>query len=142
MKTPLIRLVLAVSLDGRLAFPSGAATHLGREGDRQFLEKSLAWADGTLIGGGTLRAHKNTCLIHNQELIKTRISEGRSKQPTAIVISRQPKFCNSWPFFQQPIQRWLISPEEISRKYSVRSYRISMLKLTNYIKLNNYHNYI
>ena len=121
MKTPLVRLVLAVSIDGRIAFPSGAATHLGGEDDRKFLEKSLAWADGTLIGGGTLRAHKNTCIIHNHELIKTRISEGRSKQPTVVVVSRQKEFCNSWPFFHQPIQRWLISPEEISNKHSVPS---------------------
>ena len=109
-----IRLVLAISLDGRLALPHGGKAQLGSNSDRKVLEDSLAWSDATLIGGGTLRAHQNTCLIHNHELIKHRISEGRSEQPIAIVISNQKDFCKDWPFYNQPIKRWLICSKTTS----------------------------
>ena len=52
-----MRLVLAVSLDGRLAPPSGGAAQLGGSGDRRVLEEALAWSDAALLGAGTLRAH-------------------------------------------------------------------------------------
>ena len=42
--------MLAVSLDGRLAPPSGGAAQLGGSGDRQVLEQALAWSDAVLIG--------------------------------------------------------------------------------------------
>ncbi len=113
-----VRLVLAISLDGRLALPEGDTTPLGNKSDRRVLEESLAWSDGTLIGGGTLRSHKNTCLIHNNQLLKIRQSEGRSKQPIAVVVSSQKGFCADWNFFQQPIERWLLSPNEESMQCS------------------------
>ena len=53
MQRPLVRLVLAVSLDGRLAPPSGGAAQLGGAGDRRVLEQALAWSDAVLIGAGT-----------------------------------------------------------------------------------------
>lgn len=114
-----IRLVLAISLDGRLALPWGGKTQLGSNDDRKVLEESLAWSDATLIGGGTLRAHQNTCLIHDSELIKHRISEGRSEQPIALVISNQKDFCQDWPFFNQPIKRWLISSKASSTQQNI-----------------------
>ena len=41
MKRPEIILVIASSLDGRIAFPQGGETHLGSEYDKQLLNKSL-----------------------------------------------------------------------------------------------------
>ena len=52
-----LKLVLAVSLDGRLAPPGGGAAQLGGAGDRRVLEQALTWADACLLGAGTLRAH-------------------------------------------------------------------------------------
>ena len=118
MNIPWIRLVLAISLDGRLAFPNGGNTSLGGKRDRFFLEKSLAWADGILIGGGTIRAHQNICLINDHQLLEQRKAEGRSAQPVAVVVSSQKDFCNKWPFFKQPIERWLISPREVLSQLS------------------------
>ncbi len=109
VNSPWVKLVLAISLDGRLALPSGEATHLGGQGDRKVLEEALAWADASLLGAGTLRAHQNTCLIKNKSLIKQRILEGRSEQPIVFVISKKNNFDFAWPFFQQPIERWLLS---------------------------------
>ena len=111
---PTVRLVLAISLDGRLAPPQGGPAQLGGEGDRRVLEQALAWADACLIGAGTLRAHQCTCLIRNPQLLDQRREEGRPVQPTALVVSRSPDFSQEWLFFRQPLQRWLLScaPEQ------------------------------
>ncbi len=93
--------------------PNASKAQLGGRGDRKVLEEALAWSDGTLIGGGTLRAHQKTCLIHNSKLIKQRVKEGRSQQPISIIVSSQKDFSLSWDFFHQPIQRWLLSPAKI-----------------------------
>ena len=101
--------MLAISLDGRLAPPGGGAAQLGGSGDRRALEESLAWADACLIGAGTLRAHQCTCLIRDADLLETRRGADRSAQPIAIVVSRSSGFSPDWPFFQQPLERWLLS---------------------------------
>ena len=106
---PWVRLVLAISLDGRLAPPGGGAAQLGGSGDRRVLEESLAWADACLIGAGTLRAHRCTCLIRDADLLARRRLADRSEQPIAIVVSRSSGFSFDWPFFQQPLERWLLS---------------------------------
>ena len=106
-----MRLVLAVSLDGRLAPPGGGAAQLGGEGDRRALEQALVWADACLIGAGTLRAHQCTCLIRNPQLIEQRRSEGRAEQPAAVVVSHQSEVPQQWRFFEQPLQRWLLAPK-------------------------------
>ena len=102
------RLVLAISLDGRLAPAGGGAAQLGGSGDRRALEQALAWADGCLIGARTLRLHGSTCLIRDADLQQQRLSQGRSPQPTAIVVSGSGRFAADLPFFAQPIVRWLL----------------------------------
>ena len=110
VRQPWVRLVLAVSLDGRLAPPEGGAAQLGGEGDRHALEQAMVWADACLMGAGTLRAHECTCLIRDPQLRQKRVLEGRPPQPTAVVVSRQADFPQQWRFFQQPLRRWLLSP--------------------------------
>ena len=107
---PTVRLVLAISLDGRLAPPEGGAAQLGGKGDRAVLEQALAWADACLVGAGTLRAHQCTCLIHDPQLLEQRRQEGRPEQPAAVVVSRQAEFPQDWLFFRQPLRRWLLAP--------------------------------
>ncbi|QNJ17992.1 5-amino-6-(5-phosphoribosylamino)uracil reductase [Synechococcus sp. A18-40] len=107
---PTVRLVLAISLDGRLAPAEGGAAQLGGDGDRIALEQALAWADACLIGAGTLRAHQCTCLIRNQTLVDQRLAAGRPAQPAVVVASRSGNVSSSWRFFQQPLQRWLLAP--------------------------------
>ena len=110
---PFVRLVLAISLDGRLAPPEGGAAKLGGEGDRRALEEALAWGDACLIGAGTLRAHQCTCLIRNPQLLEKRRMEGRPAQPAAVVVSGSPDFSQDWLFFRQPLQRWLLAPAPV-----------------------------
>ena len=109
MTIPLIKVVLAISLDGRIGLGDGSPAALGGDGDRDNLEKSLAWADLVLIGGETLRAHKNICLLKKKNLIKRRVKEGRSEQPISLVVSNKVDFSIEWSFFNQPIERWLMS---------------------------------
>ena len=110
MPAPELRLVLAVSLDGRLAPPEGGAAQLGGAGDRRALEEALAWADGCLIGARTLRLHGSTCLIHAPDLLAQRRRAPLPDQPVAVVVSRSGHLDPALPFFRQPLQRWLLSP--------------------------------
>ncbi len=109
--TPWLRLVLAVSLDGRLAPPEGGAAQLGGKGDRRVLEEALAWADGCLIGAETLRRHGTTCLIHAPDLLEERARQGRPPQPVTIAVSRRGHLPPELPFFRQPLERWLLLAE-------------------------------
>jgi 5-amino-6-(5-phosphoribosylamino)uracil reductase len=101
-------LVLAISLDGRLAPADGGAAQIGGPGDRRVLEEALAWADAAMIGAGTLRLHGSTCLIHAADLLAGRRALGRPAQPTAIVVSASGMIDPSLPFFRQPLRRWLL----------------------------------
>ena len=112
MPAPEVRLVLAVSLDGRLAPATGGAAQLGGSGDRRALEEALAWADGALVGGQTIRAHGCTCLIRDADPLERRQQEGRPPQPAALVVSRQSDWDQDLRLFQQPLERWLLGPLE------------------------------
>ncbi len=112
----MVRLVIAVSLDGRIAFSSDVKANLGGSADRKVLEESLAWADATLMGRRTLSIHQNTCLIHSKKLINQRRKDGKQDQPISIIVSRKSSFKSNWEFFKQPIQKWLLSPKESSTK--------------------------
>ncbi len=108
MSRPELRLVLAISLDGRLAAAEGGAAQIGGAGDRQVLEEALAWADAVLLGAQTLRLHGSTCLIHRPELLRQRSAAGLAPQPLAIVVSRSGVVPPELPFFQQPLERGLL----------------------------------
>tara|TARA_Y100001968_G_scaffold272766_1_gene265130 strand:- start:584 stop:1261 length:678 start_codon:yes stop_codon:yes gene_type:complete len=103
-----VKLVLASSIDGRIAYPIGGKTQLGNSGDRLALEESLAWSDGTLMGGQTLRDHQSVCIIKNKNLIKKRISQGKDEQPISLIASNQIDYPINWLFFKQPVKRWLL----------------------------------
>ena len=108
---PRVRLVLAISLDGRLAPAEGGSAKLGGDGDRRALEEALTWADACLIGAGTLRVHQCTCLIRDADLLERRRAAERPDQPDAVVVSRQSNFPGHWLFFQQPLRRLLLGPQ-------------------------------
>ena len=111
MKNPWVRLVLASSIDGRIAYPEGGKTQLGQSGDRLVLEEAIAWSDGILMGGQTLRDHRSICIIKNKSLLKQRILDGKAEQPISLIASNQSDFPINWLFFKQPVQRWLLQKE-------------------------------
>ncbi len=107
MNTPSIVIIIASSLDGRIAFPQGGETHLGSKKDRKMLDKNLSIVDATIFGLGTLKAHQSTYLVKNYyKNGKINISKN---QPISIVASNSKKFNKDWNYFKQPIKRWLIS---------------------------------
>jgi len=108
LNRPELRLVLAISLDGRLAPAEGGAAQIGGPGDRQALEEALAWADAVLVGAETLRLHGSTCLIHRSQLLEQRRAAALPPQPLAIVVSRSGAIPGDLPFFQQPLERGLL----------------------------------
>ena len=112
MRNQWVKLVLASSIDGRIAYPEGGKTQLGQSGDRLVLEESIAWSDGILMGGQTLRDHQSICIIKNKSLLKQRISEGKPEQPIALLASNQIDFPVDFLFFKQPVQRWLLQNQD------------------------------
>ena len=108
MKRPEIILVIASSLDGRIAFPQGGESHLGSKYDKQLLNKSLTKVDATLFGSGTLKAHQSTFLIRKNHFLKNR-QEILANQPISVIAGNSENFSKSWRYFKQPIRRWLIS---------------------------------
>ena len=111
MSIPRVTIVIASSLDGRIAFPQGGESHLGSEEDRKMLNQNLSMVDDTNFGLGTLKAHESTYLIKNRnENNETKISKS---QPISIVASNSKKFNSNWKYFRQPIRRWLISSSKV-----------------------------
>ena len=110
MKKPEIILVIASSLDGRIAFPQGGESHLGSEYDKKLLNQSLTKVDATLFGSGTLKAHQSTILIRKKHFFKNK-QEISINQPISIIAGNGKHFSNSWRYFNQPIRRWLISSD-------------------------------
>ena len=112
MSIPRVTIVIASSLDGRIAFPNGGESHLGSEEDRKMLNQNLSMVDATIFGLGTLKAHESTYLIKNRdENNEAKISKS---QPISIVASNSKKFNSTWRYFQQPIRRWLISSKKVN----------------------------
>ena len=110
MKKPEIILVIASSLDGRIAFPQGGESHLGSRFDRELLNRSLTKVDATLFGSGTLKAHQSTFLIKKKDFFRNR-KEISVNQPISIIAGNSKNFSKSWRYFNQPIRRWLISSD-------------------------------
>ncbi len=111
MSIPRVTIVIASSLDGRIAFPEGGESHLGSEEDKRMLNNNLSMVDATIFGLGTLKAHQSTYLIKRRcEINKAKISKS---QPISIVASNSKKFNRNWKYFRQPIRRWLISSNTV-----------------------------
>jgi len=110
LNIPSVVIIIASSLDGRIAFPHGGESHLGSEKDKKYLSENLSIVDATIFGLGTLQAHKSTYLVRNY--YKNTQSEISQIQPISILASNSREFINSWDYFKQPIRRWLISSKQ------------------------------
>jgi len=111
LSIPSVIIVIASSLDGRIAFPGGGESHLGSEEDKKMLNQNLSTVDATIFGLGTLIAHQSTYLIKNlNDNDEVNISKS---QPISIVASNSKNFNSNWKYFRQPIRRWLISSSKV-----------------------------
>ena len=111
MSIPRVIIVIASSLDGRIAFPGGGESHLGSKEDRKMLNQHLSMVDATIFGLGTLIAHQSTYLIKNPN-DNDEVNVSKS-QPISIVASNSKKFNSNWKYFRQPIRRSLISSSKV-----------------------------
>jgi len=111
LNIPRVIIVIASSLDGRIAFPEGGESHLGSEEDKKMLNQNLSMVDATIFGLGTLIAHKSTYLVKN--LTNNNEVNILKSQPISIVASNSKKFNSNWKYFSQPIRRWLISSSKV-----------------------------
>ncbi|NJL45650.1 MAG: RibD family protein [Leptolyngbyaceae cyanobacterium SM2_3_12] len=106
---PHISLVLAMSLDGKIADAQRQPARFGSTADLAHLEARVALADGVLFGGGTLRAYGSTLSIRNPALITQRQERGQPDQPLQIVWSPSGQLDPHCRFFQQPVPRSLVT---------------------------------
>ncbi len=127
MKKPEVILVIAVSLDGRIAFPKGGASHIGSDQDKRLLNKSLSSVDATLFGSGTLKTHQSTYLVKKTNFL-TKHQSISTNQPISIIAGNSKNFSSEWNYFQQPITRWLISSKDNIDKSSIKFDRTFLFK--------------
>lgn len=106
---PHTTVVLAMSADGKIADVTRSPARFGSQTDKAHLEKQIAIADAVLFGAGTLRAYGTTLTVSHPDLLKHRKSNGKPPQPINIVISDSGQLNPELRFFQQPVERWLIS---------------------------------
>jgi 5-amino-6-(5-phosphoribosylamino)uracil reductase len=109
MNRPWTSLVLAMSLDGKIADARRRAARFSSPADLDHLEARVAEADGVLLGGGTLRAYGTTLSVRNPALIAARRQRGQIDQPIHIVWSPSGRLDPQCRFFQQPVPRGLIT---------------------------------
>lgn len=113
---PHTTVILATSADGKIADFQKSPARFGSANDKKHLEKQIASSDAVLFGAGTLRAYGTTMRISSTQLIEEREKLGKPPQPAQIVCSRSLDINPNFPFFQQPIPRWLLTckkPENI-----------------------------
>lgn len=106
---PSVTVVLAMSLDGKIADASRSAARFGSAADRQHLEAQIAAVDAVLFGAGTLRAYGTTLPVSHPDLLAQREQQGKPPQPIQIVCSRSAEIPSHIRFFNQPVPRWLLT---------------------------------
>lgn len=106
---PHITLVLAMSLDGKIANAQRGAARFSSAADLAHLEEKVAAADGVLFGGGTLRAYGTTLSVRNPDLLAQRRQRQQTDQPVQIVWSPSGNLDPNFRYFQQPVPRGLVT---------------------------------
>jgi len=104
-----ITVVLAMSVDGKIADFTRAPARFGSMSDRSHLERQVAAADVVLFGAGTLRAYGTTLTVTNRELLQQRQLLGKPPQPIHLVVSNSGRIDPQIRFFCQPVRRWLLT---------------------------------
>jgi 5-amino-6-(5-phosphoribosylamino)uracil reductase len=109
-------LVLAMTVDGKIADGNRSAAKFSSPQDFRHLEEQVAQADAVLIGAGTLRIHGTTMRVLDPELIQARVHRGQPPQPIQIVCSRRGNLDPDLKFFRQPVPKWLLTTANIQGK--------------------------
>ena len=106
---PLTHVILAMSADGKISDAARSPARFGSAADRRYLEEQIAASDAVLFGAATLRAYGTTLPVRSPDLLAQRQQQHRSPQPIQIVCSASGDLDSTFPFFQQPVPRWLLT---------------------------------
>ncbi|WP_218081815.1 RibD family protein [Anthocerotibacter panamensis] len=106
---PWVSLVLATSLDGKIAARRDARPGFPSVHDQAHLEMQVSLADAMLIGAGTIRAYSTAFTVRQPELLAARAERGQKPQPTLVIASRTLDLSLDWPLFRQPLERILLT---------------------------------
>jgi 5-amino-6-(5-phosphoribosylamino)uracil reductase len=118
---PHTTVVLAMSADGKIADVTRSPARFGSITDKAHLETQIAAKDAVLFGAGTLRAYGTTLTVSHRDLLKHRKDNGKPPQPVHIVLSDSGEFNRDLRFFQQPVERWLLSTATGARFWQARA---------------------
>jgi 5-amino-6-(5-phosphoribosylamino)uracil reductase len=106
---PHTTVVLAMSVDGKIADVTRSPARFGSRADQAHLEKQIAASDAVLFGAGTLCAYGTTLTVSHPKLLQRRTKGGHSPQPVHIVLSSSANLDPEIRFFRQPVKRWLLT---------------------------------
>jgi 5-amino-6-(5-phosphoribosylamino)uracil reductase len=106
---PLVTVILAMSLDGKIADAARSPARFGSPVDKSHLETQIATVDAVLFGAGTLRAYGTTLRITSPERLQQRALQQKPAQPLQILCSGTGKIDSRLPFFNQSVPRWLLT---------------------------------
>lgn len=123
MKTnrPHTTVILAMSVDGKIADKLRSPARFSSQQDQEHLEQQVAIMDGVLFGAGTLNAYGTTIRITNSELLETRKQQGKPPQPAQIVVSGSGKLNPHCRFFQQSVPHWLLTTTQGQEFWKTRT---------------------
>jgi 5-amino-6-(5-phosphoribosylamino)uracil reductase len=112
-----IRVILAMSADGKISDAYRSAARFSSANDKEHLEAEIAEVDATVFGAGTLRAYGTTLLIKDAGRKQRRQDQGRPEQPIHIVCSASGQLDRDWLFFRQPVPRWLLTTPDGAKEW-------------------------
>ena len=118
---PHTTVVLAMSVDGKIADFRRSPARFGSRVDKAHLEKQIATADAVLFGAGTLAAYGTTLTVTDPTLVKLRAQGGKPPQPVHIVITHSANLNPEIKFFKQPVRRWLLTTTQGAFSWKGRS---------------------
>lgn len=114
---PHVTLVLAMSLDGKIADVQRGAARFSSAADLAHLEAQVAAADGVLFGGGTLRTYGTTLSVRDPNLLAQRRQRQQPEQPIQIVWSPSGSLDPEFRYFQQPVPRGLVTTNSAAPRW-------------------------
>jgi len=97
---PEVRLVMAMTADGKIAPVQRTAPHFG-EADAERFERVCAESDALVTGAGSLRAQGATRTIVRPHLTAWRAERGLPPNPLTCVVSRGGRLALDLPFFER-----------------------------------------
>lgn len=104
-----IRVVLAMSADGKIADGQRSAARFGSPADQRHLVHQVAEVDAVMFGAATLRAYGTTLVVRDPHLLAQRHQRHQPDQPIHMVCSASGQVNPQARFFQQAVPRWLLT---------------------------------